>query len=327
MALKEINNEAVWESLLARSLEANFLQSWAWGEFQKQAGLGVRRYAVGDEEIPVQIIVHQLPFGWQFWYAPYAILKPEEFSVLVGEARKEKVLFIRVESARRDLNLLSLNSVAVNPRQPHTTLVIDLTQPLEMIRNGFHQKTRYNIGLAERKGVTVVWEKKPDIFFQLMRETATRDKFKAHDDEYYQKLILSPIVEQATAYVDDEPIASGIFISYRHRYIYVHGASANHHRELMAPYALQWAAIKRAQEFSARYYDFWGIAPPISLSEIKNTDVQQFHNLTWDKNHSWAGVTRFKAGFGGTVEHVGPAFEIPVREGLYKLFRMIKKLR
>jgi lipid II:glycine glycyltransferase (peptidoglycan interpeptide bridge formation enzyme) len=88
---------------------------------------------------------------------------------------------------------------------------------------------------------------------------------------------------------------------------YVHGASDNRYRELMAPHLLQFRAIDAAQKSGLRYYDFWGIHP--------------------DPNHAWAGFTRFKRGFSGNeVEYIG-TLELPTRPLLYKLYRLISRLR
>lgn len=323
MEIQEILNKANWEVGLAKFEQVSFLQSWDWGEFQRSVGHDVKRYLISTEKIPVQIIVHQLRFGLVYWYVPYTIASGEILEKLKMEAQKQGVVFIRVESARENFGQLPPAVISVNHRQPSTTLVIDLTQSLATIRSAMHQKTRYNIGLAERKGVTVVWKKDPQIFSQLMSETSQRDQFKAHQDNYYAKLIASPLAEQSIAYFEGKPIASGIFIFYKQRFIYLHGASSNSQRDLMAPYSIQWEAIKHAQELGAQLYDFWGIAPPVSSTD--NAATEEFHNLTWPKNHPWSGVTRFKAGFDGIVEHSGSAFEIPVNKFKYKIFRFIKK--
>ncbi len=331
MELGEVNNQSSWEAMFSESPHAHFLQSWDWGEFQSQVGNTVKRYLVGPTKIPVQVIVHVLPFGLSYWYIPYTIIGFDQLSPLINEAKKQKAVFIRLELIEPRGEQLPTGAVSVPPRQPMTTLIIDVTQPLAKIQADFHQKTRYNIGLAERKGVHIVWEKKPDIFVTLMQETTTRDRFKAHPNNYYVRLIENPLTEQGIAYVGDEPVASGIFIHYRQSYTYTHGASTTKHREYMAPYALQWTAIKRAQELRAHYYDFWGIAPQATESIVGNTTktietIEQFHKVTWKKSHPWAGVTRFKAGFGGEVRSVGSSFEIPVRNNFYSLIKGIKKI-
>lgn len=280
----------------------SFLQSWEWGEFQGQVGNTPRRFLVNG--VAVQIFVHHVPFG-VFWYVPHADLESKDYELLRAFARQEnKVIFIRVES----LSLIELPAgvILVKHRQPEHSLILDLQKSLEDLLKEMHQKTRYNIRLAEKKNLVISWKKNADIFNHLMNDTATRDKFGAHRPEYYKKMLDCPLVEQVTVYLNEEPLASAIFVSNGFIYIYAHGASSNAHRECMAPHLLQWSAIQHAKQNGFLIYDFWGVAP---------------ENMT---NHPWAGVTRFKLGFGGVRTTVGPAFEIPVKRLLYRLFNVWK---
>ena len=76
----------------------------------------------------------------------------------------------------------------------------------------------------------------------------------------------------------------------------------------MAPYVLQWFEITRAKNDGFKYYDFWGIAP------------------NDDPKHPWAGVTRFKKGFGGIIVEYGGTWEKGV-SWKYNLYRILRKLR
>lgn len=130
-------------------------------------------------------------------------------------------------------------------------------------------KGRYNIRLAEKKGVVVEEVEGNDetisTFFHLMQETTTRDHFSGNTKEYY--LYFMEQVPGARLYLakhEDIAISAGIFVFFEDVAIYYYGASTSReeYRNLMAPYALQWKAIQDAQASGIRWYDFLGVATP-----------------------------------------------------------------
>lgn len=282
-------------------MQSSFLQSPEWGAFQTQVGVRVKNFK------NLQILEYPSLLG-NFWYLPQAKLDQTELELVTNEAKKQNILFVRIELLA-PIARLPKSAHLVKPRQPSATLVLNLKNSTEQLLAAMHQKTRYNIRLAEKKNLRVSWEKKSDIFIALMSETSARDKFGAHPTEYYQKMIAADMVEQGTVWLDNLPLASAIFIGYQNTYTYVHGASSNEHREVMAPYLLQWSAIVRAKNNGFEQYDFWGIAP---------------EGVT---NHPLLGVTRFKLGFGGERVNFGQALEIPIKPIKYMLFRILKKIR
>jgi len=185
-----------------------------------------------------------------------------------------------------------------------------------------HPKTRYNIHLATRKGVVVKEKKDIEIFWELNKKTTERDEFKSHDKKYYQKMLEQSFCHQLIAYHNDQPIASNILIVYNGTATYLHGASGNVSRNLMAPYLLQWEGIKLAKSLGCIKYDFWGISPQAKTGEPSTC----FHNFCWMLNHRWTGVTRFKAGFGGEYVEYPQAFEIPLNKFKFKLYCLAKKI-
>ena len=100
---------------------------------------------------------------------------------------------------------------------------------------------------------------------------------------------------------------------------YLHGASSNEHRNVMAPYLLQWRSIQIAKKFGKTEYDFWGVAAP-------KEGGKQFHTYAWGETDKLNNVTRYKAGFGGTPISYPDAFEIPLKPFQYKLFQLAKKV-
>lgn len=170
--------------------------------------------------------------------------------------------------------------------QPQHTLIIDLAQTEEEILAQMKPKGRYNIRLAEKKGIKILkidpeneaqLNKGVDDYFALLKQTTERDGFSGHDKNFYKTMLQTLGRDQKAALYlaefEGQVIAGTIVTFFKDTAIYYYGASGNEHRNLMAPYLLQWHAIKDAKAQGHKHYDFLGIAP-------ENT-----------ANHPWAGAT------------------------------------
>ena len=190
---------------------------------------------------------------------------------------------------------------------------MDLDKGEEELLKSMHQKTRYNIRLADKKGVKIKFNKSDkdlDSFWQLLQETTNRDKFSAHSKSYYQEMLSLDNVYLALAEYEGEVLAANIIMPWGNTTTYLHGASSNKFRNVMAPYLLQWETIKKAKKEGFQYYDFWGIAPEGS-----------------SKEKSWAGITRFKRGFGGKeIKYLG-TYDFIVNSFWYRLYELVRKFR
>ncbi|MDR1211060.1 MAG: peptidoglycan bridge formation glycyltransferase FemA/FemB family protein [Spirochaetaceae bacterium] len=205
--------------------------------------------------------------------------------------------------------------------QPPDSVIIDLRPPEAAILAGMKPKWRYNVGLASKKGVTVEQvedtdiEKGLDIFYALYTRTARRDSIAIHSLNYYKTLFEEGGKDRNTALRlyfarhEGEVIASVIILARGDTGTYLYGASADRKRNLMAPYALQWRAMKDAKAAGCRRYDLFGIAPSA------------------DPGHPMAGLYRFKTGFGGSIIHRPGSRDYPRRPLLYRLFRCAETLR
>ncbi len=157
----------------------------------------------------------------------------------------------------------------------------------------FEQKTRYNIRLASKKGVTAKIGTRDDLkdFHKIMLETGVRDGFVIRSLEYFEKMYdeMSPNhLRLYMAYLDGKPIAGTIAILYGDKCWYLYGASSNEHRNVMPNYLLQWEMIKWALSSGCNVYDFRGVSGDL------NKD-----------NHLY-GLYRFKKGFNGDfTEFIG----------------------
>lgn len=192
--------------------------------------------------------------------------------------------------------------------QFRNTVLLDLSGSDEQLMERMKQKTRYNIRLADRKGVHIRQGGIADLelLFNMYAETSVRDGFVIRDRAYYldlwQTFIQDGLAEPLIAEVDGQAVAGLFLFTFAERAWYIYGMSTEHHREKMPNYLLQWTAMQRARAKGCTVYDLWG-AP----DEFTATDP------LW-------GVYRFKEGLGGeVVGHLG-AWDLPVRRQVYYLY-------
>jgi lipid II:glycine glycyltransferase (peptidoglycan interpeptide bridge formation enzyme) len=193
------------------------------------------------------------------------------------------------------------------------TVLIDLYPTEEEMLARMKQKTRYNIRLAEKKGVVVRVGAQGDLgmLYKMYAETSVRDGFVIRDEGYYRTVWTlfmsseSPTCEPLIAEVDGELVAAIFVFYFAGRAYYVYGMSRNAHREKMPTYLLQWDAMKRAKAKGCTVYDLWG-APEV-----------------FDESDSMWGVYRFKEGLGGTVVRTLGAWDFAPSPLWYKMYSEI----
>ena len=328
-------NEVQWDAfMLAHG--GGFLQSWGWSTFQETLGRKVYRLEIDSSEqggVHAQcvVIMHPLPFGLQYAYIPRGpimnLQSKSAIEIVTHELRTkltaDSAVFVRVEwpymsdhSPISSTDLSQWEFVSVKSVQPADTIVMDLTKNEEALLSSMHSKTRYNIRVAERHGVIVKEGNDIDLFWRMLSETAARDKFHTHSQEHYTKMFSalsqnrgdgSLRMKLVFAEYEGKVIAGAIFLEYGDTVTYLHGASVAAHRNVMAPHLLHWTAIREAKRAGFRRYDFWGVAP------------------SDDASHPWAGVTRFKTGFGGAQESMLGAWELSGNRFWYSLYRYAKR--
>lgn len=212
--------------------------------------------------------------------------------------------------------------------QPPATVMLDLRKSEDELLAEMKQKTRYNIRLAEKKGVQVSTNVSLNEFYELYETTSHRNHIAIHSKAYYQKVIeeINASKESAAfiygAYFEEKLIASIIVIYTVHdkaekTALYLYGASSDEYRNLMPAYGLQWQAIVDAKTAGCTSYDMFGI--PL-------TDYDQ---------HRMHGIYKFKIGFGGKIRFRPACFEIFTNIGTYKIrrkyqhlmFLLVEKLR
>lgn len=293
-----------------------FLQSWFWGETTISGKEEVERFGAEDrgELVAVATVIKKPLFGpFSYWYiprGPQGDRQGVEFILQELKKKKPKAVFLRFEPEDyvHDKEVIK-NLVKTVDWQPAKTLMLDLGGSEEELLGAMHQKTRYNIRLAEKKGVTVREGKNSEAdfreFWRLMSLTGERDGFRLHSFSHYQRLLeANKNIKLFFASYQGKNIATGLFCFFSGRVTYLHGASDSEARNLMAPYLLQWELIKQAKKEGFRYYDFYGI------SEEK-----------------WPGVTRFKLGFGGFTKDYPGTHDFVFRPAVYHFYEFLRQAR
>jgi peptidoglycan pentaglycine glycine transferase (the first glycine) len=287
----------------------SFLQSDQWAKFQNS--IGRETFKIDG----INIIKHNLPFNKSFLYSPKVnpIEDFEDFVKKIKEiAKKENAIFFKLEPQEEiDKSLLDKYEFKEsNNIQPLQTIILDLTKTEEELLGQMHQKTRYNIKLAERQAKIQIsksksqnFDKNFEEFWELMQETTKRDGFHSYSKEYYKKLLEIPGVELFIAECQNKVIVANIVLFYENTATYLHGASSYEHRNLMAAPLLQWHQIQEAKRIGCTTYDFWGI-----------------------NEEKWPGVTRFKRGFGGKEVAYPGAYDLVFRPAWYKLYKLVKRI-
>ena len=188
--------------------------------------------------------------------------------------------------------------------QPPRTIIIDIRKGEEEILGRMKQKTRYNIRLAEKKGVSVrAWDD-IDSFHKMMLVTGDRDSFGIHSPEYYRRAyeLFRPegMCELLVAEYEGKPLAALMVFGRGRRAWYFYGASTDEERNRMPTYLLQWEAINWAKMHGCQEYDLWGV--PDEDEKTLESNFEKRHDGLW-------GVYRFKRGFGGELKRVAQAMD------------------
>jgi len=259
------------------------------------------------------------------------------FDAIMDLAKKEGVVFLRFEPTFQIPNSKFQIPKTLDV-QPSKTIILDLVKSEEELLKAMHPKTRYNIRLAEKKGV-IIREAEAgefDSFWRLLDDTCKRDGFRSHEGKYYDKMLKignnvngknskfqipnskqNPKLKFQNLEIYNELKIKLFFAVYNSRVIaaniigffgdtatYIHGASGNESRNVMAPYLLQWETIKLAKRLGYRYYDFYGI-----------------------DEKKWPVGTRFKRGFGGSEIDYPGTFDMVFGGMWYHAYRMMRKIR
>ncbi len=313
--LLERNHRDAWNRFVASSPHGHILQSWEWGDVKGRTGWRPLRLGLldaGEIRAAAQVLIRSLPYGvGRLAYVPkgpvldYAdpALLDVTLDALRDLAARERVISLKIEPEMVEPSpvsdtFLADGLVPAPAVQMRSTIWVDLTASEDEMLARQKQKTRYNIRLAERKGVEVRSGTPADLplWYRMYEVTSRRDTFSIHGLDYYRTVldILQPsgLADLLLAYHDGDLLAGIIVFAFGHEAQYMYGASSNEKRNLMAPYLVQWRGMQWAKARGARVYDLWGI--PDHLDEREDL---------------W-GVYRHKRGYGGEIVRYIGAFDL-----------------
>ena len=342
----ELNLKENWNALLASLPGAHVLQTWEWGQVKARFGWEPHYQIWRDEKDRVVaaalILQRSLSLGglgtpMRVLYVPKGpvldwsnqLLRQRVLIDLSSLAQRKGAIFIKIDpdvrlgtgfpgqpAAEEECLGQEISGelqaggwrLSEEQIQFRNTTLIDITPGEDALLARMKPKTRYNIRLAARKGVTVRPGDQADLemLYRMYAETSIRDGFVIRDETYYRAVwttfLQSGIAEPLVAEVGEEAVAAVFIFRFAQKAWYLYGMSREAHREKMPNHLLQWEAMRRARAAGCLVYDLWG-AP----EAYKESDP------LW-------GVYRFKEGLGGIlVRHIG-AWDFPVHPLLYRIY-------
>lgn len=309
------------------------LQSFEWGEFRKKTGIKVLRKAFFQKNklvFAMQMTLHKIPSTpWYIGYVPKTPLPTADIlSEIKTIAEERKCIFVQFEPSvllddktKQAVEALALTPAA-HPLFTRYTFVLDLTLPDETLLKNMHHKTRYNIKVANRYGVTVQEDNSDHAFsayLWLTEETTKRQGFYAHTSSYHTmqwktlphtagaNLLSSHLL---VARYKGEIVTTWILFVFKDTLYYPYGASSSAHRETMASNLMMWEAIQFGKRLGLKKFDMWGALKPDANAK-----------------DSWYGFHRFKQGYGPQhTEFIG-SYDLVVQPFFYKLYKVVDELR
>lgn len=315
---------AGWNEFLSHYPDAHLLQTGVWGELKTGFGWFPARVISGSSG--AQLLFRRLPLGWTIAYLPKGpVGEPDSalWEAIDSICRSHRAIFLKVEVDTWEEMPISHIPFIQKPDlvasrysiQPRRTILVDLDGSEEDILARMKQKCRYNIRLAQKKGVTVRSWNDVEAFHRMMVITGARDAFGIHSLEYYQRahdlLHGSGLGELLVAEYAGKPLAALMVCSRGQNAWYLYGASTDEERSRMPAYLLQWEAMRWAKAHGARMYDLWGV--PDEDETVLEANFENRHDGLW-------GVYRFKRGFGGKVARAAGAVDKVYQPWLYRIF-------
>ncbi len=319
----------IYDRLASAVSTADLLQSYEWGEVKARTGWRPLAFLLRDPSDAMRgaslILKRALPLGRSIFYCPRGpaldFSDGEAFGHWVRLVRREAVahraILVKIDppipatetSATENIGHSGFRRLRTGPNfegvQPRFVYKLSLKSDLDAILASFSAKTRYNIRLAERRGVVVREARRADLrtFYDILQETAVRDRFRVRSITYFESL-WDLLVEHGLARLflaeyEGSIIAGTLAFLFGDQCWYVYGASSNRHRNVMPNYALQWAMITWAKERGCRVYDFRGVSGDLS------------------PGNPLYGLYRFKRGFSGRLVEYAGEFDLPLEPVFY----------
>ena len=309
MQIKQISNKSHWENFVHQNKESTFLQSWNWGEFNKNTGEKIWRLGVFDNEelLAVALVIRVNARRGSFLFVPQGpiskIKKSKNqnekfwnkfFDYLKDLGVREKVGFVRIspllENSEENLEIFKqagFKNAPIHMMHPELTWILDITKSEDEILKGMRKTHRNLTRRAVKDGVEIIKsteEKYLKAFYDIHTETVKRHKFVPFAYEYIKNEIEAfrenDQIEIFSAIYDGKIISSAIVVYYGNQAFYHHGASSSEYMKIPSSYLNLFEAIKEAKTRGKEIFNFYGI--------VENKP-----------KHPWSGLSKFKKGFGG----------------------------
>ena len=311
-------------------LVSHIIQSWEWGEFRKKAGIDLTR--IGHFEgnrltFAYQLTFHAVPFFKNtIGYFPKGPMPNEKIIETLKEVGEQKnAAFIKIEpnvtcdpqvdtgSQLRTLGLVTSKKSLFTKYN----FLIDLTKSEDELLASMHPKTRYNIGVAQRKNVQIYQSTNADDFetyLKLYFETTKRQRYFGHTPTYHrllwETLMPAGMAKLFVAKYMNKPLVVWMLFNFGQTLYYPYGGSSPEYKEVMASNLVAWEAIRFGKKMGLKVFDMWGALPP----NVK-------------ESHQWYGFHRFKAGYGPIhIEYIG-TYDLVLKPHLYNILNAADKLR
>ena len=300
----------------------HILQSNAWEEFKNTYGTPAIR--VGR----VLYTKHKIPFT-SFYYAYSPRVNPFEidFKSLEESLKKEDCIALHLDVPNitvdnpkfLDAKKILDEKCVRSPRDEFAkgNFFVDLTKSEEELSQNMHKKHRYNVRVAEKKGVTVresTSDKDFEVFFKMYHETGERQKYYSRNKRYL-KIIWDifkkeNIVHLLVAEHEGTSLAAWMFYIYENVLYYPYGGMDDRYKSLYASNILGWEAIKFGKKMGCTLFDMWGASEDMS-----------------NKSDPYYGFSLFKAKFGAKHVTYIDSYDLVVNESMYKMFTAANSVR
>ncbi|MFA6096685.1 MAG: peptidoglycan bridge formation glycyltransferase FemA/FemB family protein [Candidatus Paceibacterota bacterium] len=309
MEIREISNKEEWEKFILNESPDTFLQSWNWGEINRNTGDRIWRFGIYEDNIlrSAFLVIRINAKRGSFLFIPHGPIennlkmkiKNEKlwntfFEYLKQLGKRERVDFIRIspilENNEQNLEIFKsagFKDAPIHMMHPEMTWLLDISKNEDEIMKGMRKTHRNLIRRAEKEGVKIIQgtdEKYLKAFYDIHMETVRRHKFVPFSFDYIQKEVdlfkKDGQVSIFSAVYNEEIISSAIIVFYGNEAFYHHGASSSKYYKVPASYLVLWNAIKEAKGRGCTIFNFYGI--------VENKP-----------KHPWTGLSNFKQGFGG----------------------------
>ncbi|HEY9635359.1 MAG TPA: peptidoglycan bridge formation glycyltransferase FemA/FemB family protein [Coleofasciculaceae cyanobacterium] len=294
-----LGERQLWDALVKVRADGCFMQSWNWADFKELEGYKTFRYGLFLED--------KLIGGCIFYFYPHTsqakLLIAPGAPLLPPTRAEEGMQFLREKAAAlaKELGVIALRFEPLWTQKPDCfagfvrapvdllaseTLLVDLRPDEAEMLAAMKPKGRYNVRLSGRYGVETEFTTDSQtipVFYDLFWETVKRQEFFGEPYSFFinlcQTLFAAKMAEIGLARWRGKVLAAIIVVYWGERATYLYGGRSFEHPEVMAPYALHWAAMQRAKARGCTVYDFYG--------------------FTRDPNHAYAKFSQFKSQFGG----------------------------